>query len=160
MQQKCKNKKKGKNWNNLIIPHMTQNSKELGRGVIFCRHMWKFRDAYIDSKKYIYVKIICACVYASLEVTKGLFPQAFELSVFVGLFVFLFVCFLGENSDVSSANVITSPTLWGTVCRRSTQKKKKCEQPRDWGITTFVMAECFMMLNVADRRGLDLSPAT
>lgn len=62
-------------------------------------------------KKYIYVKIICACVYASLEVTKGLFPQAFELSVFVGLFVLLFVCFLGENSDVSSANVIISPTL-------------------------------------------------
>lgn len=29
--------------------------------------------------KNVYVKIICACVYASVEVTKGLFPQAFVL---------------------------------------------------------------------------------
>lgn len=160
MQQKCKNKKKEKLKQSHHTSHDTKLKGTWEGGVIFCRHMWKFRDAYIDSKKYIYVKIICACVYASLEVTKGLFPQAFELSVFVGLFFVCWFVFLGENSDVSSANVITSPTLWGTVCRRSTQKKKKCEQPRDWGITTFVMAECFMMLNVADRRGLDLSPAT
>lgn len=33
----------------------------------------------------------------------------------------------------------------------------KCEWPRAWG-GSFVMAECYMVLNVADRTGLDLSP--
>lgn len=43
----------------------------------------------------------------------------------------------------------------GTFHRRLTQK---CERPGNWGTVPFVMAECSMVLNVADRRGLDHEP--
>ncbi len=71
--------KKKKNWNNLVIPHTTQNSKELGRSHILQAHVKVQRCIY--RFKNVYVKIICACVYASVEVTKGLFPQAFVLFI-------------------------------------------------------------------------------
>lgn len=78
---KKKSKKKKQKQTETILSYLTQHKtqRNLG-GVIFCRHMWKFRDAYIDLKKIkkvVYVKIICACVYASVEVTKGLFPSSF-----------------------------------------------------------------------------------
>lgn len=41
---------------------------------------------------------------------------------------------------------------------RTIDSEAKCEWPRAWG-KYFVMAECSMVLNVADRTGLDLSPA-
>lgn len=55
MQQKLKIQKKTKNWNT-ILSYLTQHKtqRNLG-GVIFCRHMWKFRDAYIDFKKKVYM---------------------------------------------------------------------------------------------------------
>lgn len=78
MQQKLKIQKKKRN--NLVIPHTTQNSKELGRSHILQAHV-KVQRCIYRFKKNVYVKIICACVYASVEVTKGLFPQAFVLSL-------------------------------------------------------------------------------
>lgn len=79
-------KKKRKNWNNLVIPHTTQNSKELGRSHILQAHVKVQRCIY--RFKNVYVKIICACVYASVEVTKGLFPQAFVLFILLIWFLF------------------------------------------------------------------------
>lgn len=45
-------KKKGKT--ETILSYLTQHKtqRNLG-GVIYCRHMWKFRDAYIDLKMYM-----------------------------------------------------------------------------------------------------------
>ena len=66
MQQKLKIQKKK---NNLVVPHTTQNSKELGRSHILQAHV-KVQRCIYRFKTNVYVKIICACVYASLEVTK------------------------------------------------------------------------------------------
>lgn len=75
--RKWKYKKKK---NNLVVPHTTQNSKELRRSHILQAHVKVQRCIYRFKKKW-YVKIICACVHASVEVTKWLFPQAFVLDL-------------------------------------------------------------------------------
>lgn len=89
------------------------------------------------------LKIICACVYASVEVTKGLFPQA--------LAPFFIVSHLGLRRLKPSASPAQFPQK---------VKFKNVNGPETEGFGLSVMAECFMELNVADRRAAGPEPGT
>lgn len=74
---KTENTKKNKKLkHNLVIPHTTQDSKELGRSHILQAHVKVQRCIYRFKKKSVHVEIICACVRIGVSYKRTL-PSSF-----------------------------------------------------------------------------------
>lgn len=94
MQQKLKILKKKKEKEKKQSCHTSHNTKLKGtwEESYFTGTCESSEISIYRLKKHVYVKIICACVYASVEVTKGLFSKAFLLSPLFGCEMLEIIC--------------------------------------------------------------------
>lgn len=134
---------------NLLIPHTTQNSNELGKRWFTgtCGSIWTY--IYIYMKLHLKTEICLwrACMWV-LESQKY-----FSLKLRCSLFSWIYV----NGGHEAKRVYIIKVFRWHCSCPRWHAVKSNVNGPEFENCVSIVIAERFTVLNVADRMDLDLS---